>query len=95
MRSLRKIAENISDLFKSHAQRVYRASLFVKIALVLGGTLCAGIAEAFEIAGDISVLTVIVLAGIVFAFIGGVYAAATDTDVSNALDTARQAIEEA
>jgi hypothetical protein len=95
MPNLHKLTEDIGGLFKTHAERLFRASFFVKIVFVLGATLIAGVAEAIEIAHGISALTVIVLAGITVAFVGGVYAAMTEPDVSRTLETARQAIEEA
>jgi hypothetical protein len=95
MASLRKLADDVSALFVAHARRVFRTSMFVKVILLLGGALIAGGAEAFEIAdGNVSALTVAALAGFGLVFLGGVYVAITDSDVSRALDTARQALEE-
>lgn len=92
MGTLASLEKQISARFEARSRLFFRTSLFVKIALVIGGSLVAGIAQlitqpqGWGIAG---------IAAAVLAAIGGIVVAITEQDASSDLERARSAIAQA
>jgi hypothetical protein len=98
MVTLRDWADRIGVLTEENARRQFRASIFVKLILVIGGATAAAVAQCVELArsnGEYSIWTIIGIAAAVIVAIGGGFLALTELDVSKALEAARQSIEEA
>jgi hypothetical protein len=98
MATLREWADGVGALTEANARRQFRASVFVKVALVIGGAALAAISQGVELAhsnGEFSVWTVLGFVGAGIVALGGIFLSLTELDVSKALETARQSIEEA
>jgi hypothetical protein len=96
--ALKDWADKIGRLTEDNARRQFRASIFVKLILVIGGATAAAVAQCVELAhsnGEFSVWTIVGIAASVIVAIGGGYLAFTEPDVSKTLEAARQSIEEA
>jgi hypothetical protein len=97
MTRFREWASQIGALSEKHAATQFRASLFVKLALVTGGATMAAVAHSVELAHAneaMSVWTIAGLAGAAIVMVGGIYVVLTETDASKAIETARKAIED-
>jgi hypothetical protein len=95
---LKELKTELLSAFESYAAAVFRASKFVKIALVIGGALAATIALALDIAQanhEISAWTITGLAGAALVAIGSTFDAFRETDASKALATAHKAFDAA
>jgi hypothetical protein len=98
MPTLKELADQIATRFKERSITQYRASLFVKLALITCGAATAAIALSFDLAkvnGEISSWTIAGIAGTALVAIGSIYVYLTERDVSETLDNAREAIEQA
>jgi hypothetical protein len=97
MPDLRARAEQVSDEIVAHAKAVGRSAAFVKIALVLGGSIMIAFAQCATLptAGGWPVWTVIGLIGTALALVGGLFLAFTERSASTALATAHGALEDA
>ena len=98
MVSLKDWADRIGTLTEENSKRQFRASLFVKLILVIGGAAVAAIAQGVELAhsnGEISAWTIAGIAAATIVAIGGGFLAITEVDVSRTLEAARQSVEEA
>ena len=98
MPTLRELAGKVANGFKKQAAAQHRASLFVKIALITFGAAASAVGLAVDLAtanGEWSFWTMGGIAGALLVAIGGIYVLITERDVSEALDTAREAVEKA
>jgi hypothetical protein len=98
MANLKAMADQVALRFAERSTAQYKASLFVKIALVSLGTGVALVSQTVELAtanGAVSPWTIAGLAGTALLVIGGIYIYLTEQDASKALESARKALEAA
>jgi GAF domain-containing protein len=98
MASLEELADQIGAHFKARSRTHFRATLFVKLILLVGGATIAGISLAVEVAdsvGKISGWTIAEIAALALVALGSVFVALTEKDASEALEVARDAVSQA
>lgn len=98
MKRLDRISNRVKLAFRAQGQKHFNASMFVKVGLVIGGATIAALCQCVELAhanDEFSVWTIGGIAGAVIVAIGGAFVAMTETDTYTALETARDAVEEA
>ena len=98
MASLRELAAKIGALTEANSNRHHSASRFVKLGLLGGGGLAVAVSLAVEVAkanGEFTTWTFIGVVGAVAVFLGTAFLIFSEQDPATALETARQAIEEA
>ena len=89
------VKEKLSSAFSRKSKIVWSSTRFVKIGMVLLGSLLAAAFELFNngFSLPLTVGQVGALFGCFLAFSGGVYVAVTDEDTTDVLETARRATE--
>src|SRR5690348_9718415 len=93
---LQQLKADVLSAFGEYARAVYRASKFVKVALIIGGALIAAVALGIDIAfanGEISAWTIAGIFGAAAVAIGSLFDAIRETDASEALVKAKDAID--
>src|SRR6266404_1224044 len=90
------LADKIGELFQNRSRAHFRGTMFVKLGLVIGGAALAGAAEIYELAsahGKFSAASILGFVAIGLIVLGGIFLALTERDTSEALESARQAVE--
>lgn len=98
MSELPELAAEISELIRARASRFYAASNFIKIVLVIGGSVVAGVAHFMngeQVHGPLPLSNAVGIFASVLVGIGGVFLFIADRDTSSDLEAARKAIETA
>lgn len=96
MANLQEMANQIGGFFEDRYRRFSRASMLIKVGLVIGGSALAGIAH-FQIEGaGFTAWQIVGIAGAVAVAFGGVYLVIAEAgDPAKELETARKALEAA
>lgn len=97
-----ELRENFYTSFNKHIHDVNRAKKFVKIFLILGGSLAAGLSAFYggsglfePTDGEVKAVQVIGVVGALAAFVGGYFFAVIDNDAAaQELEIARRSIDE-
>ncbi len=97
MPDLRTRAKEITEEIVAHAKAVGRASTFVKIALVLGGSIMIAFAQCATLPASSGwpIWTTVGLIGTALALVGGLFLAFTEPSAARALAQAHKALEDA
>jgi hypothetical protein len=94
MTELAELATEISGFISARAKRFFYASNFVKIVLVIGGSVVAGVAHFCD-GEKLTAINIVGICASIVVGIGGVFLFISDRDTSLDLDAARRAIEKA
>jgi hypothetical protein len=94
MTELAELATEISGFISARAKRFFYASNFVKIVLVIGGSVVAGVAHFCD-GEKLTAINIVGICASIVVGIGGIFLFISDRDTSLDLDAARRAIEKA
>lgn len=96
MAFLTELAKALTERFAARARRLFKASLFVKVVLVCGGSLLvAGAQYAAIPSNGPATWNIVGIAAAIIVFVGTVYVAITEQDASQELALAQKAVSEA
>jgi hypothetical protein len=98
MPTLKEIANRIGNRFKQRSRLQSRASMFVKLGLITVGAAVATITQSIDLAKanhELSGVTIAGIAATALVAIGGFFVYLTEQDISETLEDARHALEQA